>query len=263
MGLFDKFKKEKTADAANGLYPDEPRDDFKTKDYYLGHLKRVDECLANIEHRQASDAAMSALSACINKDGYLFDKLRLLYVLRADAQELCDVALAYCRNMREMTAIDDAPTYNEVCRTLAFNVLFDFDPAEVEFLATPPKLQGLSEDAVSDLLRNALFNGQATTDKDFYYKDKGYFGDGKKDTGGLMQAISAPSPEERTAQFVEFLETEKEKHYKRLLKHYEEVGEDRYVYTGSFDFRLTALAKALGIPKDALLGSKFIAADLL
>lgn len=196
-------------------------------------------------------------------DQYLFRRVCLLYVLRAGEQELADAALCYVRNVHERVRFNDELTYNIVCRALAFSVLFDFEPAEIEFLATPFKLQGLPEDAVSDLLRNALFCGQARTDKDFYYKDKGYFGDGQKDTGGLMQAINAPTQDERSTQFVKFLETEKEKHYQRLLKHYEEVGEERYTYTGSFDFRLTALAKALGIPKDALASSKFIAADLL
>ena len=82
-------------------------------------------------------------------------------------------------------------------------------------------------------------------------------------TGELMKAIRAEDKAIRTAEFVNFLETVKESHYRRLLKYYEKIGEDRYTYIGSYDFRITAVAKVLEIDKAAIADSKFIAADLL
>ena len=43
----------------------------------------------------------------------------------------------------------------------------------------------------------------------------------------------------------------------------EEIGEERYTYTRSFDFKLTAIAKILDINKNILKELKFIASDLL
>ena len=96
------------------------------------------------------------------------------------------------------------------------------------------------------------------------FKDKGYFGDDyTESTGALMRAIHADDQETRTAEFVNFIKTVKETYYQRLLQYYERIGEDRYTYTGSYDFRLTAVAKVLGINQNALSDSKSIAADLL
>ena len=53
------------------------------------------------------------------------------------------------------------------------------------------------------------------------------------------------------------------KHNNRLLKEYERIGENRYTYIGSFDFKLTAIAKILDIDKGLLKDSKFIAVDLI
>ena len=48
-----------------------------------------------------------------------------------------------------------------------------------------------------------------------------------------------------------------------MKKNYNVVIHARYTYTGSFDYRLTAVAKILNLNKEALAESKFIAADLL
>lgn len=78
-----------------------------------------------------------------------------------------------------------------------------------------------------------------------------------------MKAINASSIEESTNEFINYLNNVKEKYYKRFMKHYEKIEEDSYTYTGSYDFRLTAIAKILGIDKNKLKDSKFIAVDLM
>ena len=119
-------------------------------------------------------------------------------------------------------------------------------------------------DAILDLLVNKIFNNRVSTTKDFYYKEKGYFGDEyDKDNNNLMNAINSDSIEIRNQEFVNFLNNVKNKYYERLLKEYKRIGEDRYTYTGSFDFKLTAIAKILGIDKNLLKDLKFIADDLI
>lgn len=266
MAFFDRFRKKdgrfESKAFEDSRFPGEPRDGFKPKEYYIAQLQRVDDFQRELEVATRNEDG-GRKRYCTMIDQYLFRRISLLYVLRADRQELASEAACYCRKTHERVQLGDELTYNVVCRALSFATLFELGSLDVGFLKDPLELQGMPEDAVSDILQNTLFCSQANTSKDFYYKDKGYFGDGAKDTGGLMKAISADSSEKRTAEFVTFLNTVKEKHYQRLLKHYEEVGESRYVYTGSYDFRLTALAKALGIDKNAVADSKFIAVDLI
>lgn len=263
MGLFDKFRKNKAdeKDTYFERYCEMPRDDFKSKEYYIKQLKRSDKLIQDATGVVHTNPDADRVAYCSIMSRESNDRLRLLYVLRADAQEVKDEALRYCRNVREYAQLSEV-TGRILGRALSFSVLFDLDHEEISFL-NEPLVEDRFIDAVVDLLRSFLFSDEIATSKDFYFKDKGYFGDFKKDTAGLMKAINAATQEERTAEFAKFLNTEKEKHYKRLLKHYEEIGEERYVYTGSYDFRLTALAKVLIIDKAAIADSKFIASDLL
>ena len=264
FNLFKKVKAEKTA--AVDRFPEEPRDDFRSKEYYVGHLKRIEDWLAEVEEKVQDDPDARERSYIIT-EGHRDQRVRLLYVLRADEQEVRDAALSYLRNLQGLAHAHRVGerselTWNLVYRALAFATLFDFEHEEVAFLEKDV-IDDKYVDAAMDMLRSALFRGEASTDKDFYFKDMGYFGDVTKGTDGLLLAIWADGRRERTVEFMKYLKSVKEKHYKRLLKHYEEIGEQRYVYTGSYDFRLTAVAKVLGIDKDAVADSKFIAADLL
>ena len=78
-----------------------------------------------------------------------------------------------------------------------------------------------------------------------------------------MNVINSDSIEGKNQEFVDFLNNVKTKYYNRLLKEYERIGENRYTYIGSFDFKLTAIAKILDIDKGLLKDSKFIAVDLI
>lgn len=78
-----------------------------------------------------------------------------------------------------------------------------------------------------------------------------------------MNVVNARNQEEINTAFVEYLKTTKESFYKRQLKEYERLSEDRYTYTGLCDFMLTALAKMLKIDKNLLENSKFIDIDLI
>ncbi len=270
MTFFDRFKKKDSGSEQKAFedarFPGEPRDGFKSKEYYLAHLKRIEDWLAEVEEKVQDDPDARERSYIIT-EGHRDQRVRLLYVLRADEQEVRDAALSYLRNLQGLAHAQSVGerselTGNLVYRALAFATLFDFEPDDISFLQDE-LVNEKYVDASMDLLRNALFKGRASTDKDFYFKDTGYFGDVTTATDGLMLAIRAEGQEERSAEFAKFLKNVKEKHYRRLLKHYEEVGEQRYVYTGSYDFRFTAVAKALGIDKDALADSKFIAVDLM
>jgi hypothetical protein len=113
-----------------------------------------------------------------------------------------------------------------------------------------------------DIIRNTYFEGKCYSIKDFYYKDKGYFGDVSKENGGLVDVYAAPDAE-RTDLFLKHLNTVKDRHQKRLVKYYETLAEDRYTYTGAVDIVLTAVAKALKLDRSKLRDSKYIASDLL
>lgn len=78
-----------------------------------------------------------------------------------------------------------------------------------------------------------------------------------------MDVINSSSIDDKNSEFKKYLDDIKEKHYNKLLNYYKKIGEDRWDYIGTFDFRLTALAKILEIDKDILKDSKFIATDLL
>ena len=112
------------------------------------------------------------------------------------------------------------------------------------------------------VVRHIVFEGKAYSDKTYYFTDSGYMGGSTKAKGGLVDVCNA-SLNERTDLFVKHLAAVKGKHHKRLLKNYEEIGENRYVYAGSYDFLLTAFAKALQMDKEKLEPSIFIATDLL
>lgn len=117
-------------------------------------------------------------------------------------------------------------------------------------------------DAPLDMLINGVFLNKPVTSKDFCFKLT-LSGDLKKTDGEFMNVVNAKNQEEINNTFIEYLKTTKERFYKRQLKEYDRIGENRYTYTGSYDFMLTALAKMLNIDKGLLEDSKFIAIDLI
>lgn len=117
-------------------------------------------------------------------------------------------------------------------------------------------------DASLDMLINGVFLNKPITSKDFCFKLT-LSGNLKKTDGEFMNVVNAKNQEEINIAFVEYLKTTKENFYKRQLKEYEGLSEDRYTYTGSCDFMLTALAKMLNIDKNLLIDSKFIDTNLL
>ena len=258
MRLFKRSKKN-----TNRQFSANPRDDYKSKDYYLRELQRIDDFLSEIEIgvKKSPKADIKQYYYVVNM--HVYQRFCILYVLQADKKTLTDEALRYCRNWYAYTQLGGEMFYSELCNALSLYLLLPLDHTEIAFLEHH-MIEEKCVDAVLDLLRNTAFHNQAVTDKSFYFKDKGYFSDDYTDsTGELMKAIRAEDKEIRTAEFVNFLETVKQPYYRRLLKYYEKIGEDRFTYIGSYDFRITAVAKVLEIDKAAIADSKFIAADLL
>ena len=108
MGLFDKLKKKADAVAEPKIFdtdrfPGEPRDGFKSKEYYLGHLKRIEDWLAEVEEKVQDNPDARERSYIIT-EGHRDQRVRLLYVLRADEQEVRDAALSYLRNLQGKAA---------------------------------------------------------------------------------------------------------------------------------------------------------------
>lgn len=258
MSLFKRSKKK-----TNRQFSANPRDDYKSKEYYLKELQTIDDFLSEIESgvKKIPKADIKQYYYVVNM--HVYQRFCILYVLQADIKTLTDEALRYCRNWYAYTQLGGELYYSDLCSALSFYLLLSLDHTEIAFLEHH-MIEEKCVDAVLDLLRNTAFHNQAVTDKSFYFKDKGYFSDDYTDsTGELMKAIRAEDKEIRTAEFVNYLETVKKPHYRRLLKYYEKIGEDHYTYIGSYDFRITAVAKILEIDKAAIADSKFIAADLL
>lgn len=258
MSLFKRSKKN-----TNRQLSANPRDDYKSKDYYLRELQTIEDFLSEIESGVKKSPNSDKIRYYEIANLKVFQRFCILYVLQADIKTLTDEALRYCRNWYAYTQLGGELSYSDLCSALSLYLLLPLDHTEIAFLEQH-MIEEKYVDAVLDLLRNTAFHNQTVTDKSFYFKDKGYFGDDYTDsTGELMKAIRAEDKAIRTAEFVDYLETVKQSYYRRLLKYYEKIGEDRYTYIGSYDFRITAVAKVLEIDKAAIADSKYIAADLL
>lgn len=236
------------------------RDYFKSVEYYEKELQRCDSCIRRLREKSAEVKDMSRFYSVINH--YLENKIEILYVLYEEPVVIEKSVDEYIDNLRKNCQLGkDKLTYNEIVFTLSWVILLEMDVSKVAFILEymlPEKYV----DASLDLIRNRVFGEKCSTDKKFYFKDKGYFGDYTKSEGGLLNVFLSPK-ENQTEEFIKFLKEIKQKHYNRLIKYYESIEEDRYTYTGSFDYRLTAVAKILNLNKEALAESKFIAADLL
>ena len=238
------------------------KDSFKSKDYYLKELESINDEID--EYKDFfNEGSIQDYNSYYNflKDLY-YDKIQILYLLNISNDIIKKYVEEYCQIIKELT-IYDKLSYNDIVKVLSLGYLYNIDTDDLEFI----KLNMIEEkyvDAILDLLVNKIFNNRVSTTKDFYYKEKGYFGDEyDKDNNNLMNAINSDSIEIRNQEFVNFLNNVKNMYYERLLKEYKRIGEDRYTYTGSFDFKLTAIAKILGIDKNLLMNSKFIADDLI
>ena len=199
------------------------KEDFKTEDYYRSVLKKYEADVVLFKDKIASSETRT--------------------------------------NMQYVIVTDDISTYNEMACALSYAYLFDIDYALLEYVKGHMVRESFT-DVVLDVVRHIVFEGKAYSDKTYYFKDSGYMGGSTKAKGGLVDVCNA-SLNERTDLFVKHLAAVKGKHHKRLLKNYEEIGENRYVYAGSYDFLLTAFAKALQMDKEKLEPSIFIATDLL
>ena len=206
------------------------KEDFKTEDYYRRVLKKYEADVVLFKDKIVSSETRTNMQYVIVTDD-ISRIVKLKYVLGYDLSDIKEIALDY------------------------------IDYALLEYVKGHMVRESFT-DVVLDVVRHIVFEGKAYSDKTYYFKDSGYMGGSTKAKGGLVDVCNA-SLNERTDLFVKHLAAVKGKHHKRLLKNYEEIGENRYVYAGSYDFLLTAFAKALQMDKEKLEPSIFIATDLL
>lgn len=165
--------------------------------------------------------------------------------------------------MENITLSGSKLQYTDTVNLISLYYLFNLNISDIEFIESK-MVDEKYVDAILDLLRNKVFDNKIMTTKDYYLKEKiSFFPDYNKDNNGLMNVINSNNTEIRNQEFKKYLDEVKTKHYNRLLKEYEKVDEGKYTYLGTFDFKLTALAKILDIDKKLLKDSKFIADDLL
>ncbi len=231
-----------------------PRDDFKSKAYYLGELVRAN---------RMNDALMKKDPPKISKTIFYLDiKLTTLYLIGAEKEDMLPVVKTYCTRRG---SLDTKLSYNEAVKLLSLGILFDMDKEDLAFIEEH-MVEERYVDAVLDLLRNWVFEGRKTTDKDYYFP-MNVSGEFVKEADGFMSVVHAEEDAVRTDAFVEFLDTMIERYYERRMKEYEHLAEmsgpDDYTYHGFYDWGLTAIAKLYGMEKAKLEGSRFIAIDLL
>lgn len=237
------------------------RDNYKDKQYYLKQLELINIRINRFEEKFSNGEVKAGPIAYYGRvSNLLFNKIGILYVLNVEINTIKQNIEKYFEMMFQLSKIDKL-SYNDIVDLLSLGYLYNIEVDKLEFVKSNMIPENYV-DAILDLLRNKIFNKKVFTTKDFYFKDN--LGDRfVKDTDGLMKVINSNNEQDKNKEFINYLDKVKSKHFNRLLKEYERIGEDRYTYTGSYDFKFTAIAKILGIDKELLKDSKFIAVDLL
>lgn len=256
------FKKTKQIDKEVLKYSKDSyciKDNYKSKDYFLRQLeevnKRIDEYKTLFENGEVKDKNVYYMLL----SSRLLEKIGLLNTLGEGKENIKSLVEEYCGAVEKES--EHPLTYNEVKNILSLAYLYNIDIEKVEFVKKN-MLKDTYIDASLDMLINGVLSDKPITSKDFCFKLT-LSGNFKKTDGEFMNVVNARNQEEINTAFVEYLKTTKESFYKRQLKEYERLSEDRYIYTGSCDFMLTALAKMLKIDKNLLENSKFIDIDLI
>jgi len=238
------------------------RDDFKDKEYYINRLVKINALLNDVTERYESGTMYEPERYYPLVRRQIIDMIYLLYVLGAEHGVIKKYVIEYL-SLLEKEDKRGWPYSIEVS-VLALASLYDIETEKIAWVKSKMgQIKDKYVDAVLDVLRNKIFDDKLLTDKEFYFKETGIFSEHRRAKGGLVDVFNAKDVDTRTEKFVEYLTKVKEKHYKYLLKHYDEVGEERYTYYGSQCFKLTALAKILEIDKTKIASSRFIADDLL
>ena len=264
MGLFDKFKKKDNIKDEEVLkYSSENyviKDNYKSKEYFLKQLQQINffiNHLYNLGKKYNSKPDYSFISK------YLFKKICILYVLGAEPDIIKQNIVEMKNTMENITLSGSKLQYTDTVNLISLYYLFNLNISDIEFIKSK-MVDEKYVDAILDILTNKVFDNKIMTTKDYYLKEKiSFFPDYNKDNNGLMNVINSNNTEIRNQEFKKYLNEVKTKHYNRLLKEYEKADEGKYTYLGTFDFKLTALAKILDIDKNILKDSKFIATDLL
>ena len=234
------------------------RDTFKSKEYYLKQLEKINERIDKYKTYFENGTVKDMHVYYISIANRLLEKIKILQTLGENRENIKSLVEEYCDAVGKNSA---DLTYNEVKNTLSLAYLYNLNIEKVEFVKQN-MLKDTWIDAPLDMLINGIFLNNPVTSKDFCFKLT-LSGDLKKTYGEFMNIVNAKNQEEINNTFIEYLKTAKEGFYKRQLKEYDRIGEDRYTYTGSCDFMLTALAKMLNIDKCLLKDSKFIDIDLI
>ncbi len=234
------------------------RDTFKSKEYFLEQLEKINGFINKYKTYFENGAVKDMHVYYISIASKLLEKIKVLQTLREDPENIKCLVEEYCDAVEKKSA---DLTYNEVKNTLSLAYLYNLNIENVEFVKKN-MLKDTCIDAPLDMLINGIFTSNPVTSKNFCFKLT-LSGSLEKTDDEFMNVVNAENQDEKNTAFIEYLKTTKESFYKRQLKEYERIGEDRYTYTGSYDFMLTALAKMLNIDKSLLEDSKFIAIDLI
>lgn len=234
------------------------KDEFKDTEYFINQLQKINERIDKYKTHFENGTVKDMHVYYISISNRLLEKIRILQTLGEKQENIKRLVEEYCDAIEKNSA---NLTYNEVKNVLSLAYLYNLNIEKIEFVKKN-MLKNTWIDACLDMLINGIFLNNPVTSKDFCFKLT-LSGDMRKTNGEFMNVVNAKNQEEINTAFVEYLKTTKEGFYKKQLKEYDRIGEDRYTYTGSCDFMLTALAKMMNIDKNLLIDSKFIDINLL
>jgi len=241
-----------------------PRDDFKSKNYYLNQLLRNNNFLCQIAENYEMGKLLKPVDYYyLNVRRCMVGIIHLFQVLNADY----DVIKKYVREYFSLLEKEDIGYwgYSQEIIVLSLAYLYDIEAEEIFWVKLKmPQIKDEYIDAVLDVMRNKIFEDSLETAKDFYFKEIGIVNGPRQAKGGLVDVFNEDDRRKAIEKFAKYLTTVKEKDYQSLLKHYDEISEAKYTYYGSQCFKLTALAKMLGARKDdETSNSRFIIEDFL
>ena len=179
------------------------RDNYKSKDYFLGELERINKNIDSSVSDFNNGKVVGVSSYYVTLNRLLLDKISIMYVLGYSYDTIRELVRDYCLNVKEYSK-ESSLGYTCIVNVLSLGYLFDIDKADLMFIKSN-MVKEKYVDAVLDLLRNKVFDDKMLNTKDFYFMNKGFFGDeyvSSKDY--LLDAINSLDVKDREKYFVDF-----------------------------------------------------------
>lgn len=129
------------------------RDTFKSKEYYLKQLEKINECIDKYKTYFENGTVKDTHVYYINVANILLEKIKILHTLGDNQKNIKSLVEEYCDAVEKNSA---NLTYNEVKNTLSLAYLYNLNIEKVEFIKEN-MLKDTWIDAPLDMLINGIF----------------------------------------------------------------------------------------------------------